>query len=343
MDHRCARSVLLVCLVASGARLAHAQPASPPKAPEYLFLNRASTEAMAKALEAAGRQGFVIHSASKLSVLLTRGEPTPRVYKLVATRRESTLAKELNALGAQGFRIVSSSVMEFAGQWVVALEQQPQGARFMYDVVKGEGSFSRELNALLRQGGVIVGVVAIDPGEPRLTGNPPPVLIVERAEGNAAAAAVADHRYRIASTMTTSGLLKDVSALAAEGYQPIGSGFLTVVMERAPEATRGAFECQMVAALRSKTVVRELNDLGSKGYRVIPKAMPFAGNEDMFFLGRAPGATDSFHYILFLADTMTIDADLRRYAAEGYAPVGLIRGGVVILERTGKPKTSGGV
>ena len=95
----------------------------------------------------------------------------------------------------------------------------------------------------------------------------------------------------------------------------------------------------MAAAVRWEPVVRELNDLGSKGYRVMPKAMPFRGSETIIFLGRTPGATDSFQYILLRADSETIDADLRRHAAEGYAPVGLVLGRVVILERTGTPKT----
>jgi len=339
MNRPCARSVLLLGLIASGASLAHAQPASAPTGPESLFLDVAPTGGLAKALEAAGQQGFVIHSASKLSMLMKRGEPAPRVYRLVRSGKEDALAKELNALGAQGFRIVPSSVMGLGREWAMVLDQQPQGARFTYDVVKGDDRAEGKLNALRRQGGVIVGAVGIDPGELRVMGNPLPVLIVERAEGNAPAGAAADHRYRIASTMTTSSLRKDVAALATQGYQAIGSGFYTVVMEQAPEAPRGTFECQMVSAFRWETLVRELNDLGSKGYRVIPKAMPFAGNEDILFLGRTPGATGSFHYILFLANKLTIDADLRLRAAEGYAPVGLIRGGGVILERTGVPKT----
>ncbi len=333
-------ALALLLLGGGPAETAWAQePAKPaPSAPEYLFLNHRSTGAMAKELEAAGRQGFVIHSASFQSMLMKRGEPTPRVYRLVATTRESTLTKELNALGAQSFRIVPFSVMQFADEWVVALEQQPQGGRFTYDVVKGDDQLEGKLNALRRQGGILVGVAGKLPGQLSMTA-PPPVLIVERAEGTAPEAAVADHRYRVALTATSSGLQKDVTALAAKGYEPIGSGsYLTIVMEHAPEATRGAYDCQMVAAKRLKTVEQELNDLGSTGYRAIPKAMLAYGIEPVIFLGRTPGATDSFHYTLLKADSKTIDADLRRQAAEGYAPVGLIGGGLLILERAGSPK-----
>jgi hypothetical protein len=328
--------MLLVGLAASGAWLASAQPPPPP---EYLFLDTVSTGAMTKNLEAAGRQGFVIHSASSLSMLLKRGEPTPRVYRLVSTTRETTLAKELNDLGAQAFRIVPSSVMEFAGEWVMALEQQPPGARFVYDVVKGDDQVEGKLNALRRQGGVLVGVVGKPPGEFRLTpSNPPPVLIVERAEGAPAGAAVTDYRIRIASTQKSSTLFKEVTALAAEGFRPIGSGFMTVVMERAPQTTPDPFEYKMVAATRRGTVDRELNDLASTGFRVMPKAVFIRQSEVVIFLRRTPGTTSSFHYILLEAKK-TIDADLRQHAAEGYIPVGLVGGRVVILERAGKPTT----
>ncbi len=337
MNRRCVWWVLLLGLVTSGAWPANAQPAPLPKDPEYLFLDNISTGTMAKQLEAAGLQGFVIHSASQLSMLLKRGEPTPRIYKLVATTRESTLAKELNELGAQGFRVVQSSVMEFGSEFVMALEQQPQGGRFLYDVVKGDDQVEGKLNALRRKGGVLIGVVGKQPSEFRLTpSNPSPVLIVERAEGPAPEAAVADLQYRIASTQKSSTLLKEVTALAAEGFRPIGSGFMTVVMERAPEATPDRVEYQMVAATRRGTVDRELNDLASTGYRLIPKAVFARQSEVVIFLRRTPGATESFHYILLEAKK-TIDADLQQRAAEGYVPVCVLAGRFVVLERTRTP------
>jgi hypothetical protein len=320
--------------VAAAAVAARAQAPPPPTGPDYVFLDTLKTGTMAKELDAAGRDGFVVHSASMLCLLLQRTDAGPHTYRLVATTRESTLEQELDDLGAQGFHVVPQSVMEFAGEWLVVLEQQSAGGRFAYDVVKGDDQVEVKLNALRRQGGSLLGVVGKPPGQMRLLpSNPSPVLIVERAVG-AAESGGSDRQYRIASTQKSSSLLKEVAELAAQGFRPIGAGHMTIVMERDPGAAPEKVEYQMVGVMRLGTLEREVNALAATGFRVAPRAAFVRENGELVvFLRRPAGIAVPYQYTFLRADSATIDAELRRHAGEGRVPVGLLGGQLVVLER----------
>jgi hypothetical protein len=320
------------------------QAQSPPIAPDqqYLLLDtyKMSTfgasrnPTLQKELDAAGQQGFAIQFSSANNILLKRDGTSPHVYRLVTTAIDSTPEQELTTLGRQGFRLVAASILQFANEWVMAVEKQPGEARYTYSVVKGDDAVDANLNALRREGGRVVGILGRPPGEWQFS-TPKPVFIVEKGAG-AATDTGADRQYRVLSTQKTSTLQKEIVQAGNEGFRPIGTGYSTIVVERDPATEPPRVEYRLVSAKRLGTIEKEVNELAERGFRVLPQAsfnMSFAGiGEAIFVLGRTPGVGDRYHYGFIETKKDTIDDELRKAGADGHAPVRMF-GSLIITEK----------
>jgi hypothetical protein len=127
----------VVALFASFTMCVNGQ--SPAAAPDAQYAFIASESGLGKKVTQAGNDGYAVQFVARFAnapgMILKRDGRGPRSYRLVETARLTSFVKELNEAGAAGFRIVPASVK---GKSAV-LEQQPEGARFTYSVVEGNG------------------------------------------------------------------------------------------------------------------------------------------------------------------------------------------------------------
>ena len=277
-------------------------------------------------MASAGTEGFAVKASSSFGLILHR-EGGNRAYKVVAARRDSTLIDELNQAGASGFHVVPNGALTSRGEWIVVLEKAAEGAAFKYTGIKADDSGTKALQDGRKRRARIVAVFSKPPSEfgKAFGGNPPPLIILEEPPGGSAL--VAEGReYRVVSTKKTGTLEREVQKLAGDGFQPIGAGFMAVVLQR--EAGAAPREYRVVATTRASTAQREVQQLAATGYRIV--ATPDSPNEWVLVLER--GASPGAEYLFVQVDPRKADALLRLATGQGYRIAGMIES-VVILEK----------
>ena len=292
---------------------------------EYRYVDVADVSALEKTMESAGREGFAVKATSSSGLILHRAGGN-REYKVVAARRDSTLIDELNQAGANGFHVVPNGALTSRGEWIVVLDRA-EGATFKYTGIKADDSGPKALQDGRKRGARIVAVFSKPPSEfgKAFGGNPPPLIILE--EPQVGSAVVAEGReYRVVSTKKTSTLEREVQKVAADGFRPIGAGFMAVVLERDPGAAPR--EYKVVATTRASTAQREVQELAATGYRVV--ATPDSPNEWVLVLER--GTSRAAEYLFVQVDPRKADGLLGPATGQGYRIAGMIES-VVILER----------
>jgi hypothetical protein len=255
-----------------------------------------SVGGMERALVAAGEKGFKVLAGGGLRLLLRR-DAAPRAYRVIAARRDDTLIKELNGAGAQGFSVVREAVTTVGAEWILVLEKNPPGRTFSYTGVAGDGQVEGAVNAARKTGATIVALLGKAPGQARLAfgTNPPPLVVLERVEGEPPEA-YSERNYRNVSTRRTGSLEKELQEAGSAGFRPIGAGFMNLVLERNPAEPERRREYRVVATRRASTALLEIEDLAKEGFRIA--AMPNADNEWIFVLERDPNAPSRLIYLL---------------------------------------------
>ena len=317
----------VVVLIASFTMRVDGQvPAAAPDA-QYMFID--SVSGLGNKVTQAGKDGygvqFVARFADAPGMILKRDGRGPRSYRLLETARLSSFVKELNEAGAGGFRIVPASVKRKSA----VLEQQPDGARFTYSVVEGNGDGSARMLADARKRGLaLVAIFGVDGG---LNVNQKAVFLYEETERAAPAVPSGEREFRIAVTGRTSTLEKEITQAAAEGFRVIAAGgFLTVLMEREPASTPPPEDYRVIAMRRVGTAERELQEAGAEGFRIA--VVPDHSQEGVFVLHRTPATSERFTYQIARLKPKTANEQLLQANAAGFR-IAVLFSDLVVLER----------
>lgn len=314
-------------LVASLSGLASAQ--NPPTGAEAQFQlgEPRSVSTIERELIPAGQRGYAVEALSGLRFIVRR-DGAPHVYEVLATRREDTIIKELNAAGARGFRIIPQAVTTVGNEWVIVIEKI-DGKTFTYTGVAGDDKVTAAVGATRKKGGTIAAVLGKVPGEfgRAFGGNPTPLIVLQH---DSAAPVPGDEReYRVVSTRRTGSLEKEIQEAGKAGYRPIGSGFMTTVLEKAP-GQADAREYRVIATRRASTALLEISQLANEGYRVV--AMPGHDNEWIFVMERDPRSAGRYDYLLNELRKDSVDEFLRAATGKGYRIVGIVEH-IVVIEK----------
>ena len=293
---------------------------------EHRYVEVVDVGTLEKTMKSAGAEGFAVKASSSSGLILHRAGGN-RAYKVVAARRDSTLIDELNQAGAGGFHVVPNGALTSRGEWIVVLEKASDGATFKYTGIKADDAGPKALQDGRKRGARIVAVFSKPPSEfgKAFGGNPPPLIILEEPQGGSTLTAEGPE-YRVVSTKKTGTLEREVQKVAADGFRPIGAGFMAVVLER--DVGAAPREYRVVATTRASTAQREVQELAATGYRIV--ATPDSPNEWVLVLER--GTSPRAEYLFVQVDPRKADALLRPATGQGYRILAMIES-VVILEK----------
>lgn len=174
--------------------------------------------------------------------------------------------------------------------------------------------------------------------------------------GGAPPAHADDVQYLLLATSKTSTMEKEMNEGAEAGYRfegvmggetAFGGQEVVVVMSRRPEAAAGRFQYRLLAASRTSTMQRELQEAGDLGYEYRGQtvfATLFGGDEVVVILERdAEAERVPFEYkLLATSKSSTMEKELREAGRDGFTFVGMTVGKtalggselVVIVRRT---------
>jgi hypothetical protein len=328
------RTALVGLVMTLASHWASAQAPPAPTEPEFQLIEAAGVRSLEKALLAAGERGFVVRAGGNLRLVLQR-DGAPHAYAVVATRSEETLIKELNAAGARGFGVVREAVTTVGPEWILVLEKKSSGQTFTYTGVKGDGQAEKGINAARKSGAQIVAVLGKAPGEfgRAFRGNPTPLLVLQHDAG--APRGQNERQYRVVSTKLTGSLEKEVQEAAASGFRPIGSGYMSIVLERDADPPQKPRDYRVIATRRASTSLLEIEALSNDGFRI--GAMPESLNEWLFVMERDAAMPERFEYLLVELRQKTIDQLMRGADKQGYRVLGLVEQVVVLEKKAAKP------
>jgi hypothetical protein len=143
-----------------------------------------------------------------------------------------------------------------------------------------------------------------------------------------------DQKYLMLDTTKTSTMQKELTEAAGQGFRVVVGGVtsstnLGILMERA-ENISGIYEYRLLATSKAKTMMKEMNESGSEGFRLIPTTLAFkqqmlGAAELVLVMERAPQTTKHYEYQLFSGSGSenSIRDKLGDAIAEGYMVVGL--------------------
>jgi hypothetical protein len=150
---------------------------------------------------------------------------------------------------------------------------------------------------------------------------------IEIADGRRAGAAIIPG--------AASRLLKQVNVLAKEGYRYFGPyvafGALDAMMQKCGQECEAPFEYRYFDVHNMGQLVKELNERGTDGFRVVPKALTSGPH----FLERSGAKKETFAYHVLLAkDPVALEQALNAPENKGYEPIGYEeRKGFLVLEK----------
>ncbi len=188
-----------------------------------------------------------------------------------------------------------SSLALTGGVWILAAAALAADPSFDYKLLATSktSTMEKEMNEAAQSGFVFGGVMG---GETSLGGNE--VVVVMR---KAASQTAGGHkRYLLLATSKTSTMQKEMQAAGDQGFEYLGqtvfqSAFggreVAVIMERDAEGSPGRREFLLLATTRTSTMEKELNEAGSKGFRLLGVTVSktkFGGSEVLSILGREP-------------------------------------------------------
>ena len=154
-----------------------------------------------------------------------------------------------------------------------------------------------------------------------------------------------DQQYKLLATTKTSTMQKELNRASADGFRIIvGSrtrGSEMAVFLSRDEKDGGNYKYKLLATSRTSTMQKELNQMASSGYRLIPSTMLakkelFGGTEIVLIMELPPHSTKRYQY-RFLATrrTRTLQKEVTEAKAAGFVLVGMVSRGehMVVMER----------
>jgi hypothetical protein len=160
----------------------------------------------------------------------------------------------------------------------------------------------------------------------------------------AAAPAVAQNRtYKVLATSKTSTMQKELEAAGALGYRFVSvmggetataGNEVVVLLEKDPD-NKLTYEYRVLAATRTSTLQKELDENGSGGFRMVGQTVfesTFGGKEAAAIIER-PSDAKNFKYeyrLVATSKTSTLERELQQAAAEGFIAVNMTVGKTAI-------------
>ena len=157
-----------------------------------------------------------------------------------------------------------------------------------------------------------------------------------------------DQSYLVLSTKRIQTMEKELDEVARKGFRvlygaPTASFDMAILLQRAPEAKDEPYGYKILATSRNKTMEKELNELASQGYRLLPRTIVFKQGlftaELLMIVERDPHVKKNYEYKLVAADKETkLHKKIDEAITAGFVPVTMVTLGdhVVVMEREAK-------
>jgi hypothetical protein len=153
-----------------------------------------------------------------------------------------------------------------------------------------------------------------------------------------AAPALAQIDYKVLATSRTSSMEREMNDHGAAGYRFVtvmggetgfGGKEVVVLMQKGGDVT-GKYRYKLLAASRTSTLQKELNDAAIDGYDYVGQSVfesMFGGEEIVSIVERGAGAESEFVYKLVATSrTSTLQREVDELAGEGFQALGLTVG-----------------
>lgn len=156
----------------------------------------------------------------------------------------------------------------------------------------------------------------------------------------------ADQNYLILSTKRIETMEKELDEVSAKGFRvlygaPTATVDMALFLERADRGKETPYKYKILATSRIKTMEKELNEIASQGYRILPRTIIFKQGfvtaEMVTVMERAPDANLAYEYKLVYAGKETkLQEKIDAARPAGFAPVTMITLGenIVVLEKS---------
>lgn len=299
-------------------------------APEYKVVKADKPDRAITALNASADQGYRLLVPGRMFILRLESTP-PDTYRYMAMNVNGGPVHFLNWLneqGAHGYRWVpDAGVMEKephpknyeyqsvgSSGWGADKSSTPSDLAFLGYHPLGSATFSFYIGAPARELFF----------ERELGSNPKPVRPSQRGE------------IEIADAMRAGNVMKQVDALAKKGYRylcpslPQKGGGLAALMQRCGQDCGVTFEYRYFDVHNVGQLVRELNEQGKEGFRVVPRAL--TARPHVLERGSERKETYAYH-VLRSKDPVALEQALNGPEQEGYKPIGYVwRAGVWTAE-----------
>ncbi len=147
-------------------------------------------------------------------------------------------------------------------------------------------------------------------------------------------------QYLLLVTSRTSTMQKEMNEASEGGYRVVvggrtGGGELSVLLEKVAQPPK-VYEYVLLATQFTSTMQKELDEVATQGFRLVPLSMMGGETEIVLVLEKPPGPPSPSQYLL-LATTLTgtLQKELREAAEQGYEVLGIVSRDehMVILEK----------
>jgi hypothetical protein len=156
-------------------------------------------------------------------------------------------------------------------------------------------------------------------------------------------------RWVVLEAIRTKTLAAEISEVAAQGFRirmssaDSGSGRMEMLLERVATAP-DVFQYELVATASEKTKEKEMNEAGTRGFRVVPntfmakKGMTIFNTESVVLMEKEPKSTKTYEYKMIGAyRSKTMEKEVQAATSEGWELRGLAYG-ELIMERGAERK-----
>lgn len=167
-----------------------------------------------------------------------------------------------------------------------------------------------------------------------------------------------DQTYLVLSTKRIQTMEKELDEAAAKGFRVMFGGptlafDMALLLKRTPGAVDAPYSYKILATSRMKTMEKELNEIASKGYRLLSRTIIFKQGlltaELLMIMEHEPQSDRSYDYKLLAASKETkLHKKIDEAISQGFVPMTMITLGdhIVVMERESKadskPATTSG-
>lgn len=291
-------------------------------APRFKVVKAENPEKTAIALNELADQGYRLIVSGRMFILRLEATP-PDTYRYLVVNFKPGPVEFLNWLNEQGSR--GYLWLPRAG----VMEKEPHPRNFEY-ILPGP-TFRRgqkrsdEISSLIQQGYQPLGFTTfyayIGPSTRETYFQRQLGMEPKRARSSAGP------EIQIADAMRADNVLKQINALAEKGYRYFGAyesqkgGGRAVMMKKCETDCEGFFEYRYFDVHDRDQLVKELNDRGKEGFRVVPDALSVRPH----LLERTAGQTEKFAYrAMQFKDPALLEGALNSPEQEGYEPIGYV-------------------